>query len=158
MALAYAAIANGGKRMEPRLIKAVVDRDNRVVKQFLPRVVCQVVRPEVAQQVTEALRGVVSEEGTAAEAQVPGFEVAGKTGTAQKYTPEGYVQKYRSSFVGYLPAQKPEFVVSILVDDAKGKKIYGGQVAGPAFREIATHVAEQLRLNRTSVVARQEAP
>ena len=158
MALAYAAIANGGKRMEPRLIKAVVDRDNRVVMQFLPRVVCQVVRPEVAQQVTEALRGVVSEEGTAAEAQVPGFEVAGKTGTAQKYTPEGYVQKYRSSFVGYLPAQKPEFVVSILVDDAKGKKIYGGQVAGPAFREIATHVAEQLRLNRTSVVARQEAP
>ena len=158
MALAYAAIANGGKRMEPRLIKAVVDRDNRVVMQFLPKVVCQVVRPEVAKQVTEALRGVVSEEGTAADAQVPGFEVAGKTGTAQKYTPQGYVQKYRSSFIGYLPAQKPEFVVSILVDDPKGKKIYGGQVAGPAFREIATHVAEQLNLNRTAVVARQEAP
>ena len=158
MALAYAAIANGGKRMEPRLIKAVVDRDNRVVMQFLPKVVCQVVRPEVAKQVTEALRGVVSDEGTAADAQVPGFEVAGKTGTAQKYTPQGYVQKYRSSFIGYLPAQKPEFVVSILVDDPKGKKIYGGQVAGPAFREIATHVAEQLNLNRTAVVARQEAP
>ena len=158
MALAYAAIANGGKRMEPRLIKAVVDRDNRVVMQFLPRVVCQVVRPEVAKQVTEALRGVVSDEGTAGEAQVPGFEVAGKTGTAQKYTPQGYVNKYRASFIGYLPAQKPEFVVSILVDDPKGKKYYGGQVAGPAFREIAKHVAEQLNLNRTSVVARKEAP
>ena len=158
MALAYAAIANGGKRMEPRLIKAVVDRDNRVVMQFLPKVVCQVVRPEVAKQVTEALRGVVSDEGTAGEAQVPGFEVAGKTGTAQKYTPQGYVNKYRASFIGYLPAQKPEFVVSILVDDPKGKKYYGGQVAGPAFREIAKHVAEQLNLNRTSVVARKEAP
>ena len=158
MALAYAAIANGGKRMEPRLIKAVVDRDNRVVMQFLPKVVCQVVRPEVAKQVTEALRGVVSDEGTASEAQVPGFEVAGKTGTAQKYTPQGYVSQYRSSFIGFLPAQKPEFVVSILVDDPKGKKYYGGQVAGPAFREIATHVAEQLNLNRTAVVARQEAP
>ncbi len=158
MALAYAAIANGGKRMEPRLIKAVVDRDNRVVMQFLPKVVCQVVRPEVAKQVTEALRGVVSEEGTAAEAQVPGFEVAGKTGTAQKYTPQGYVNQYRASFIGYLPAQKPEFVVSILVDHPKGKKYYGGQIAGPAFREIATHVAEQLNLNRTSVVARREAP
>ena len=157
MALAYAAIANGGKRMEPRLIKAVVDRDNRVVMQFLPKVVCQVVRPEVAKQVTEALRGVVSDEGTAGEAQVPGFEVAGKTGTAQKYTPQGYVNKYRASFIGYLPAQKPEFVVSILVDDPKGKKYYGGQVAGPAFREIAKHVAEQLNLNRTAVVARQEA-
>ncbi len=158
MALAYAAIANGGKRMEPRLIKAVVDRDNRMVMQFLPKVVCQVVRPEVAKQVTEALRGVVSDEGTAAEAQVPGFEVAGKTGTAQKYTPQGYVSEYRASFIGYLPAEKPEFVVSILVDHPKGKKYYGGQVAGPAFREIATHVAEQLNLNRTSVVARREAP
>lgn len=57
MALAYAAIANGGKRMEPRLIKAVVDRDNRVVMQFLPKVVCQVVRPEVAKQVTERCAG-----------------------------------------------------------------------------------------------------
>jgi cell division protein FtsI (penicillin-binding protein 3)/stage V sporulation protein D (sporulation-specific penicillin-binding protein) len=158
MALAYAAIANGGKRMEPRLIKAVVDRDNRVVMQFLPKVVCQVVRPEVAKQVTEALRGVVSDEGTAAEAQVPGFEVAGKTGTAQKYTPQGYVNQYRASFIGYLPAEKPEFVVSILVDHPKGKKYYGGQIAGPAFREIATHVAQQLNLNRTSVVARREAP
>ncbi|NBU69686.1 MAG: penicillin-binding protein 2, partial [Verrucomicrobia bacterium] len=156
MVMAYAAVANGGKRMEPRLIKAVVDRENRMVMQFLPKVVCQVVRPEVARQVMEALRGVVSDEGTAAEAQVPGFEVAGKTGTAKKYTPEGYVKKYRSSFIGVLPAENPEFLVSILVDDPKGKKYYGGQVAGPAFREIATHVAEQLNLNRTTVVARKE--
>ena len=65
-------------------------------------------------------------------------------------------KKYRSSFIGILPAENPEFLVSILVDDPKGKKYYGGQVAGPAFREIATHVAEQLNLNRTAVVARKE--
>ena len=142
--------------MEPRLIKAVVDRDNRVVMQFLPKVVCQVIRPETAKTVTEALRGVVSDEGTAGEAQVPGFTVAGKTGTAQKYTAEGYVNKYRSSFIGFLPADKAEFLVSIMVDDPKGKKYYGGQVAAPAFREIATHVAEQLNLNRGAVVASRE--
>ena len=158
MVMAYAAIANGGKRMEPRLVKAVVDRDQRVVMQFLPKVVCQVVRPEVARRVTEALCGVVSEKGTAIEAQVPGFEVAGKTGTAQKSSAGGYLKQYRSSFIGYLPARKPEFVVSILVDHPKGKEFYGGKVAGPAFREIANHVAEQLNLNRTAVVARREAP
>ena len=86
------------------------------------------------------------------------FGQAGKTGTARKYTPQGYVNKYRASFVGFLPAQKPEFVVSIMVDDPKGKKYYGGQVAGPAFREIATQVAQQLNLNRTSVVARKDTP
>jgi len=159
MALAYAAIANGGKRMEPRIIKAVVDRDNRVVLQFLPKVVCQAVQPEAAAQMVEALRGVVSDAGTAEGAQVPGYEVAGKTGTARKVVGGEYaVGKYRSSFIGFLPAEKPEFLVSILVDDPKGKVYYGGLVAGPAFKNIATQVAEQLHLNRgASVVARRSA-
>ncbi|NDI16823.1 MAG: penicillin-binding protein 2, partial [Verrucomicrobia bacterium] len=69
MALAYGAIANGGKRMEPRIIKAVVDRDNRVVLQFLPKVVCQAIQPEAAEKMVEALRGVVSDQGTAEGAQ-----------------------------------------------------------------------------------------
>lgn len=156
MAMAYATIANGGKRMEPRVVKAVVDRDNRVVMQFLPKVVCQVVRPEIASQVNEALRGVVSENGTAEAAQVPGFEVAGKTGTAKKLVQGVYSKdKYRASFIGYLPADHPEFLVSILVDEPKGKLYYGGQVAAPAFKNIATFVAEQLNLNRGAVVARR---
>jgi cell division protein FtsI (penicillin-binding protein 3)/stage V sporulation protein D (sporulation-specific penicillin-binding protein) len=157
MALAYGAIANGGKRMEPRLIKAVVDRDNRVVMQFLPKVVCQVVRPETANKVIDALRGVVSDTGTAENAAVPGFEVAGKTGTAQKWSNGVYSkEKYRSSFIGFLPADHPEFLVSIMVDEPKGKLYYGGQVAAPAFKNIAIHVAEQLNLNRGAVVATRE--
>ena len=142
-----------------RIIKAVVDRDNRVVLQFLPKVVCQAVQPEAAAQMVEALRGVVSDAGTAEGAQVPGYEVAGKTGTARKVVGGEYaVGKYRSSFIGFLPAEKPEFLVSILVDDPKGKVYYGGLVAGPAFKNIATQVAEQLHLNRgASVVARRSA-
>ena len=158
MALAYGAIANGGKRMEPRFVKAVVDRDNRVVLQFLPKVVCQAVKPETAAQVVEALRGVVAEEGTAKEAEVPGYEVAGKTGTAQKISNGVYAKdKHRASFIGFLPADRPEFLVSILVDEPKGKIYYGGQVAAPAFSRIATQVAQQLNLNRGTVVARRTA-
>ena len=156
MAMAYGAIANGGKRMEPRFIKAVVDRDNRVVLQFLPKVVCQAVKAETAALVVEALRGVISDEGTAKEAEVPGYTVAGKTGTAQKWSDGGYVNnKHRASFIGFLPADRPEFLVSILVDEPKGKIYYGGQVAAPAFSRIATQVAEQLNLNRGTVVARR---
>ena len=158
MALAYGAIANGGKRMEPRFVKAVVDRDNRVVLQFLPKVVCQAVKPETAAQVVEALKGVVAEKGTAKEAEVPGYEVAGKTGTAQKISSGAYAKdKHRASFIGFLPADRPEFLVSILVDEPKGKIYYGGQVAAPAFSRIATQVAQQLNLNRGTVVARRTA-
>ena len=110
MALAYGAIANGGKRMEPRIIKAVVDRDNRVVLQFLPKVVCQSIQPEVAAKMVEALRGVVSDQGTAEGAQVPGYEVAGKTGTARKVVQGDYAKdKYRASFIGFLPAENRNF-------------------------------------------------
>ena len=159
MALAYGAIANGGKRMEPRIIKAVVDRDNRVVLQFLPKVVCQAIQPETAEKMVEALRGVVSDQGTAEGAQVPGYEVAGKTGTARKVVQGDYAKdKYRASFIGFLPAEKPEFLVSIMVDEPKGKVYYGGLVAGPAFKNIATQVAEQLHLNRGAVVARRTSP
>jgi cell division protein FtsI (penicillin-binding protein 3)/stage V sporulation protein D (sporulation-specific penicillin-binding protein) len=159
MALAYGAIANGGKRMEPRIIKAVVDRNNRVVLQFLPKVVCQAIQPEAAEKMVEALRGVVSDQGTAEGAQVPGYEVAGKTGTARKVVQGDYAKdKYRASFIGFLPAEKPEFLVSIMVDEPKGKVYYGGLVAGPAFKNIATQVAEQLHLNRGAVVARRSSP
>ena len=92
------------------------------------------------------------------EAEVPGYEVAGKTGTAQKISSGAYAKdKHRASFIGFLPADRPEFLVSILVDEPKGKIYYGGQVAAPAFSRIATQVAQQLNLNRGTVVARRTA-
>lgn len=147
MAMAYAAVANGGRLMEPRLVSAVVDRRGQLVAQYLPRAVRQVVRPQVAAELKRALNGVVSDTGTAQKASVRGFDVAGKTGTAQKLKNGAYDrQHYIASFIGFLPADRPEFLVSIVVDEPKGKQIYGGQVAAPAFSNIASQVAAHLNL------------
>ncbi|MCA1657744.1 MAG: hypothetical protein LC627_00420, partial [Verrucomicrobiaceae bacterium] len=98
-----------------------------------------------------ALRGVVSDRGTAAAAAVPGFSISGKTGTAQKVDPKGgYEQgKYVVSFSGYLPSEHPEFVGLVVLDDAKTSKPelnYGGLVAGPIFARIAEKAARYLDL------------
>lgn len=147
MAMAVSAMANEGKLMEPRLIKGVVDDQGRVVKQFLPRMVRQVVDKKAAAKVCQAMRGVVSDEGTGGQAVVAGFVAAGKTGTSRKAINGVYkAGAYMSSFIGFLPADKPEFLVSIVVDQPQGKSIYGGTVAGPAFSNIATKVAQQLNL------------
>ena len=162
MALAMGAIANEGKLMEPRLIKAVVDSNGRVVKQFLPRVVRQVVTREVAAKVTKALEGVLEEGGTATLAKVANFTAAGKTGTAYKLVNGAYGSSaYYSSFVGFLPSDNPQFLVSIVVDEPQGPMHFGGKVAGPAFRNIATQVAQQLNLlpeGTQTVLARRVQP
>lgn len=149
MAMAYSAIANDGKLMEPRLVKAVANDEGKVVAQFLPKAVRHVVKPEIAHEIRKALRHVVSEEGTARLATVRGWTVGGKTGTAQKLIDGEYDHKnYTASFIGFLPAENPEFVVSIVVDRPSNGKIYGGLVAGPAFSSIASQVAQHLNLVR----------
>ena len=93
--------------------------------------------PRVARTVVHMLRGVVLEGGTGTEAAIPGYSVAGKTGTAEKPGPNGYgTNKYVASFVGFVPASKPRLVVLVTVDEPKGI-IWGGVVAAPAFAEIA---------------------
>ena len=111
----------------------------------------QVISPETAKQIGDALRGVVSDQGTAAAAAVPGFMIAGKTGTAQKVNPHGGYDhgKYVVSFVGYLPADHPEFVGLVVLDDAHTSKPelnYGGLVAGPIFSRVAEKAARYLDL------------
>src|SRR6185295_17852397 len=93
MTVAMAAIANGGKLITPRIVKSVTTADGKMVSEFSPAVVRQVIAPETARQISNALRGVVSDRGTAAAAAVPGFIIAGKTGTAQKVDPRGGYQK-----------------------------------------------------------------
>lgn len=152
MAMAFATIANGGRLMEPRFVKAVVSSTGAPVVEYLPRAKRQVIRPEVAAQIRDVLKDVVSDEGTAAQASVPGFVVAGKTGTAQKLVNGRYDHKhYIASFIGFLPADRPEFLVSIVVDEPQGGKYYGGLVAAPAFSSIASQVADQLRLQRSAL-------
>lgn len=131
MARAYSAIANGGVLVHPRLV-------DRVAGQTVPRKAKKrVVSRAVSQQMLGMLKGVVLE-GTGTRAAIPGYTVAGKTGTAAKIDSNGRysTSRYVASFVGMVPATKPRFVIMVMVDEPRGD-IYGGVVAAPAFSEIA---------------------
>jgi cell division protein FtsI/penicillin-binding protein 2 len=151
MTVAMATIANGGKLMTPRIVKSITTEDGRTIATFSPTVLRQVISPETAAQIGNALRGVVSDRGTAAAAAVPGFTISGKTGTAQKVDPKGGYEKgkYVVSFTGYLPAENPQFVGLVVLDDAhtdKPEMNYGGLVAGPIFSRVAEKAARYLDL------------
>ena len=140
MARAYAAIANGGRLVRPHLIDRI---DGRTVGTTRgPRVVSRA----VSDQMLSMLRGVVLE-GTGTEAAIPGYTVAGKTGTAAKIDPDGTysTSRYVASFVGLVPATKPRLVIMVMVDEPHGD-IYGGVVAAPAFREIARFNLQHLEI------------
>src|SRR5438094_1323277 len=151
MTVAMATIANRGKLIMPRIVRSVTAADGKLVSSLSPVVLRQVISPETAAQIGDALRGVVSDRGTAAAAAVPGFTIAGKTGTAQKVALNGGYEKgkYVVSFVGYLPADHPEFVGLVVLDDthtSKPELNYGGLVAGPIFSRVAEKAARYLDL------------
>ncbi len=138
---AYAALANGGYRVTPHLVAKIVNDAGWTVYEHrhegLAHRVCSA---DVARQVDKALGMVVEDDGTAPKAQIPGFRVAGKTGTAQKFdfSKKCYSHsKYWASFVGYVdpPAGESRKIVYVMVDEPK-RSIYGGMVAAPAFRKI----------------------
>ncbi|HUI08441.1 MAG TPA: penicillin-binding transpeptidase domain-containing protein [Verrucomicrobiae bacterium] len=144
MIMAMNAIADGGTLMKPMVVKSVVDQDGTPVFQYQPQPVGQVIAPRTAQLMTVALRKVVSPEGTAPQAAVQNFDVAGKTGTAQKIENGQYVRKYYSSFIGYFPAANPQVSILVSLDDPTEGAYYGGSVAGPVFRAVAEKVAQYL--------------
>jgi len=151
MTVAMATIANGGKLIMPRIVKSITTSDGKSISSLSPVVLRQVISPETAREIGDALRGVVSDSGTAAAATVPGFTIAGKTGTAQKVDPRGGYEegRYVVSFAGYLPAEHPEFVGLVVLDDAHTSKPelnYGGLVAGPIFSHLAEKAARYLDL------------
>ncbi|MCS7089341.1 MAG: penicillin-binding protein 2 [Verrucomicrobiota bacterium] len=145
MAMAMAAIANGGVLMQPKLVERLEDRQGRIVAAYQPVVVRRVLREESARALVQALKTVPTPEGTAPRAAVPGYTVAGKTGTAQKAEGDrGYIPgKYVSSFIGFLPADRPEVVIAVTLDEPQ-RGYYGGQVAGPVFRKVAERVMQYL--------------
>jgi cell division protein FtsI (penicillin-binding protein 3)/stage V sporulation protein D (sporulation-specific penicillin-binding protein) len=140
MARAYSVIANGGLLVRPHLVERI---DGRDVSGRRGR---RVVSRHVAEQMLSMLRGVVLE-GTGTEAAIPGYTVAGKTGTAAKIEPNGRysTSRYVASFVGLVPATKPKLVIMVMVDEPHGD-IYGGVVAAPAFREIARFNLQHLEI------------
>ncbi|MFZ1217709.1 MAG: penicillin-binding protein 2 [Chthoniobacterales bacterium] len=162
MTVAMATIANGGKLVTPRIVKSITTEEGKTVSVFSPVVLRQVISPETAAQVGNALRGVVSDRGTAAAAAVPGFNISGKTGTAQKVDPKGGYEhgKYVVSFSGYLPSEHPEFVGLVVLDDAHTSNPelnYGGLVAAPIFARIAEKAARYLDLEPHEDVGKTSA-
>jgi len=138
---ALAALANGGVLMRPYVVKSVLEPEGNVVKENRPRAVRRVVSAETADTVTQILKNVMEEGGTGRSARLSGYESAGKTGTAQKALANGrgYSDKRTGSFFGFAPADSPQIVVTVVIDEPQGSS-YGGVVAAPAFKAIAEQV------------------
>jgi cell division protein FtsI (penicillin-binding protein 3) len=140
LASVYAAIANRGVWVQPHLVDHVQGERPPAPKSH------RIVSPRVDRELLQMLKGVVSDAGTAAGAEIPGYSVAGKTGTAQKPGPHGYEPgKYVATFVGMVPASNPRLVVLVTVDEPHGA-IFGGLVAAPAFAQIAAFDLQYLEV------------
>lgn len=134
---AFSAIGSEGRRIVPRLINKIDDRLIQPVKQD------QLFRPEIANYVLSLMEGVFHRGGTGAHLQIPGYRLAGKTGTAEKKgsATGGYV----ANFVGFVPAEKPRAIVLVMVDNPL-REHFGGQVAGPVFRELARSLIQRYHI------------
>jgi cell division protein FtsI (penicillin-binding protein 3) len=140
LASVYAAIANGGEWIQPHLLDHVLGEPRPRLHRR------RILAPGVDAQLRTMLKGVVSDQGTAQLAAIPGYTVAGKTGTAQKPGPHGYIPgAYVATFVGMVPESNPRLVVLVSVDEPRGG-IYGGIVAAPAFEQIASFDLQYLEV------------
>ncbi len=147
MTMAMCAIANNGWLMRPTLVDRLEDRDGTVVAKYKPQQMRQVISEAAAKQMVTALKTVVTPEGTAPKAALEHYTVAGKTGTAQKAGPGGYMPgKYIASFIGFLPADNPELCVAIVMDEPK-QGYYGGQTCAPVFKQVAERAANYLNIH-----------
>jgi cell division protein FtsI (penicillin-binding protein 3) len=138
MVMAYAAVANGGFLMRPYVAQRITGPQGEVLLANQPHVVRRVISEKTARTLAAMLKDVTSEGGTGTMAKIEGFDVAGKTGTAQKADPVhgGYSRKRVASFVGFVPADAPRLVLMVMVDEPEAN-VYGGVVAAPAFGNIA---------------------
>jgi cell division protein FtsI/penicillin-binding protein 2 len=142
MAAAVSVVANGGALMQPRAVRAVIRDGARLAVPHKSR--HRVIGHETAQTLTRIMEKVV-EEGTAMRARIPGYTVAGKTGTAKKLVNGSYRghSDYNVSFVGFVPSRQPVFTIVVVVDSPHRVSPYGGVVAAPIFQRIATAALRQ---------------
>lgn len=144
---AVSAIANGGKLMTPRLVSKLVDSEGNVVKTYEPEMKRQVISESTAKTLLKLMEGVVSE-GTGSNAYVPGYRVAGKTGTAQKIVDGRYAPgKYIGSFVAIAPADDPKIAVLVIVDEPEGI-YYGGSVAAPVAGKLIDETLNYMEVEK----------
>ena len=149
---AYASIARGGLLMEPKLIKQIRNPYNGEERSFESKTIRRTLTEDEAQMVTLMLTSVTSEdEGTGVRAAIPGYLTAGKTGTAQKVDLQkgGYKkQDYVSSFVGFVPAHKPKYVIYVAIDEPK-TRFYASTIAAPVFSKISSYAVRKAGLSPT---------
>ena len=147
MVNAYSAIANGGKLMRPYVVDRIVSSTGIVISNTTPQVIGTPISPEVAKAVREMLVGVTEDGGTGTRANVKGYTIAGKTGTAQCVLPRGgySTSDYYASFVGFVPAHDPVFCVLVSFDRPRPQH-QGGYVAAPIFSKIATATVRCLEM------------
>ena len=145
MVTAVSAVANGGTLLKPQIIRQIIDNDGNTVQDFAVEEVRQVISKETSDTMKMLLEEVVAK-GTARNAYIEGYRVAGKTGTAQKVAPTGgYADgKYVASFIGFAPANDPQIVALILIDEPSGALYQGGQVAAPVFAAVVGDVLRYL--------------
>jgi cell division protein FtsI (penicillin-binding protein 3) len=141
---AIAAVANGGLRVQPRIVEKVVDAKGSTIDTPPQAAPVRVISEKTAAVLNEILKSVVAR-GTGAPAALAEHVVAGKTGTAQKPARGGYGDKVVASFGGYVPADRPQLAILVVVDEPKGAE-YGGTVAAPVFKEIAESTLRYLNV------------
>ena len=139
MVSAYAAIANGGFLLKPRLVEQILGQNGNVVYAEKPEVIRKVADPEIMATVKDMLVEVVKT-GTGTKARIQGWSVAGKTGTAHKFMDGSYSDKYISNFAGFFPAENPQVVGIIILDEPKYGLHWGGYGAAPVFRRVAQRI------------------
>lgn len=145
MANAFAALVNGGVLNTPYLVEGTKTQEDLDFKSIKREPGVQVISKDTSNKVKLMLTAVTYDGGTGVNARVPGFQVGGKTGTAQKANPKGrgYMPgSYVSSFIGFIPVHEPKYVIYIVVDNPK-KTYYGSQVAAPVFSKVASYLARK---------------
>jgi cell division protein FtsI (penicillin-binding protein 3) len=150
MASVYATVANGGVWVRPRIVRAI-QGPGGVSSQASASPTRRVLSPETADLLARMLAFVV-QDGTGLNAQIPGYQVAGKTGTTKKLDRQGqYTNRYVASFIGFLPASKPQVVVAAIVDEPR--TVYGGVAAAPLFQDVARFAIQRLGIEAAPPIA-----
>ncbi len=141
MAAAVSAVANGGTLMKPHIVKQIVNSDMGIVENTEPETVRQVISKETSGEMCKILESVVSE-GGGKNAYLAGYRIAGKTGTSEKI-PRGN-GKHIASFIGFAPADDPQVLCLVILDEPNGDSYYGGQIAAPVVRDILSETLQYL--------------
>jgi cell division protein FtsI (penicillin-binding protein 3) len=158
IAQSYAAFANNGMMMRPYLVEKIEDKSGNVIMDHEPVEIRRIAKRSTLEKLMPIFESVVADSGTGDLAQVEGLRIAGKTGTAKKVVNGRYTNNYRGSFVGFFPADDPQYVAFILLDEPRTSG-YGGYTAAPIFKNIALRIAGlDNNIQRTMTTEDEQTP